>query len=373
MATSSDNHVVCVPWSALIDLCVHVLRKMGLSEADACVVADVLLSADLRGIDSHGVARLGFYVEKLRQGVMIPSPAIRTVNETDVTALIDAGGGMGHPVSVRAMEKAIQKALDHGAGFVAVRNSNHYGIAGYYALMALEHDCIGISMTNSYPFVAPTFGRDAMLGTNPMAVAAPAGSERPFVLDMATSAVPFGKIEVYERQEKSLPPGWAIDERGRPTTDAGRVAEHLMDRAGGGLLPLGGAGEMLGGHKGYGLALLVDVLCGVLSGALYADRVYPQAPDGTFLPSGIGHFFGAWRVDAFRPLAGFASAMDDLQRRLKTAPKAEGQRRIYVHGEKEFEEFELRAREGIPLNRKVLAELEKIADELDVGFNLPFL
>ena len=370
MAEDSDIEVVRVQPDALRDLCNQVLGKIGLSEADAHAVADVLLSADLRGIDSHGVARLGFYVEKMRQGVITPSPAVRTVSETPVTAMIDAGGGMGHPVSVRAMEQAIQKALDNGAGFVAVRNSNHYGIAGYYALLALQHDCIGISMTNSYPFVAPTFGRDAVLGTNPIAVAAPAGLERPFVLDMATSAVPFGKVEVYGRQEKPLPLGWAIDERGRPTADTGRVAEQLLGRAGGGLLPLGGDGELLGGHKGYGLALLVDILCGVLPGALYADLVYPQMPGGTSLPSGIGHFFGALRVDAFRPLAEFTAAMDDLQRRLKSSPKAEGQSRIYVHGEKEFEEAERRSRAGIPLNPKVLAELETIAGELGVECSL---
>jgi L-2-hydroxycarboxylate dehydrogenase (NAD+) len=370
MASNSDIEASRVQPKTLKALCIQVLQKMGLSEEDAHIVADVLLAADLRGIDSHGVARLGFYVEKLQRGVMVPSPSVRTVYETPVTALVDAGGGMGHPVSFRAMEKAIQKALDNGVGFVAVRNSNHYGIAGYYALMALEHGCIGISMTNSYAFVVPTFGRDAVLGTNPIAVAAPAGRARPFVLDMATSAVPFGKIEVHDRLGKPLPQSWATDKRGSPTTDTRRVVEYLGDRAGGGLLPLGGSGELLGGHKGYGLALLVDILCGVLPGALYADLVYPQTPDGKPLPSGIGHFFGALRVEAFRPLAEFRAAMDDLQRRLKNAPKAEGQNRIYIHGEKEFEEAERRSRAGVPLNSSVLAELGGIADELGVEFDI---
>jgi len=224
-------------------------------------------------------------------------------------------------------------------------------------------------MTNSYVFVAPTFGRDAMLGTNPIAVAAPAGRENPFVLDMATSAVPFGKLEVYDRLEKSIPLGWATDETGTPTTDTKRAVENLGNQAGGGLLPLGGAGELLGGHKGYGLALLVDILCGVLSGACYADLVYPHSPDGRPLPSGIGHFFGALRVDGFRSTAEFEAAMDDLQRRLKDAAKAEGQSRIYIHGEKEFEEAERRSREGIPLNLQVLEELRGIAKGLSVEFN----
>jgi len=354
----------------LRDFCVRVFTEMGVPEEDARITADVLVTADLRGIDSHGVARLRRYVNGLRSGMMVARPQVSVVAETPATALIDAGAGLGQPVSHRAMQKAIQKALDVGAGFVTVCNSNHYGIAGYYSMMALEHDCIGISMTNAAVLVVPTFGRDAMLGTNPISVAAPAGQERPFVLDMATSTVPRGKLEVYNRLEKPIPLGWATDEAGAPTTDPGRVLENFKRRAGGGLLPLGGAGELLGGHKGYGLALWVDIFCAVLSGAAYADLVYPKAEDGSPLPSKIGHFFGAWRVDAFRPADEFKAAMDDLQRRLKNAPKAEGQDRIYIHGEKEFEEAERRRQEGIPLNPKVAADLKAIAEELGVEYDL---
>jgi LDH2 family malate/lactate/ureidoglycolate dehydrogenase len=237
-------------------------------------------------------------------------------------------------------------------------------------MMALGHDCIGISMTNASPLVVPTFGRDAMLGTNPISVAAPAGEEWPFVLDMATSTVPRGKLEVYRRLEKPMPSGWATDETGEPTTDTEHVLENLKERVGGGLLPLGGAGELLGGHKGYGLMLLVDVLCGVLPGAAYSDRVYPKDEEGNPLPSEIGHFFGAWRVDAFRPVAAFKEAMDDLQRRLKNVPKAEGQDRVYIHGEKEYEEAEENARKGVPLNPKVAADLRALAEELGVEYDL---
>jgi len=350
----------------LKDFCVRVFEKMGVPKEDARLTADVLVMANLRGIDSHGVARLRRYVDGLRDGVMVARPQVQVVTETPTTALIDAGAGLGQPVSYRAMEKAIQKALDVGAGFVTVRNSNHYGIAGYYAMMALEHDCIGISMTNAAVLVVPTFGRDAMLGTNPIAVAAPAGQERPFVLDMATSTVPRGKLEVYHRLEKSLPLGWATDERGVATEDAGRVLENFKQRAGGGLLPLGGEGELLGGHKGYGLALWVDVFCAILSGAAYADLVYPKDEQGKPLPSAIGHFFGAWRVDAFRPVEEFKAAMDDIQRRLKDTPKAEDADRIYIHGEKEYEEAERRSREGIPLNPKVAADLRAIGEGLGV-------
>ena len=302
--------------------------------------------------------------------MMVAQPEVQVITETPTTALIDAGAGLGQPVSYRAMGRAIQKARDLGAGFVTVRNSNHYGIAGYYAMMALEHDCIGISMTNAAVLVVPTFGRDAMLGTNPISVAAPAGQERPFVLDMATSTVPRGKLEVYNRLEKPIPLGWATDETGTPTDSTGHVLENLKQRAGGGLLPLGGAGELLGGHKGYGLALMVDILCAILSGAAYADLVYPKDEQGKPLPSAIGHFFGAWRVDAFRPVEEFKAAMDDLQRRLKGTPKAEGQTRVYVHGEKEYEEAELRSREGIPLNPKVAADLRAIGEEVGVEYDL---
>ena len=350
--------------------CVRVFQNMGIPEEDARITAEVLVAADLRGVDSHGVARLRRYVNGLRDGMMIAHPEVQVVTETPATALIDAGAGLGQPVSYRAMQKAIQKALDLGAGFVTVRNSNHFGIAGYYAMMALEQDCIGISMTNAATLVVPTFGRDAMLGTNPISVAAPASQERPFVLDMATSTVPRGKLEVYNRLEKPIPPGWATDETGATTTDTGRVLENFKQRAGGGLLPLGGAGELLGGHKGYGLSLWVDVFCAILSGAAYANTVYPKTPDGKPLPSEIGHFFGAWRVDGFRPVDEFKAAMDDLQQRLRNTPKAEGEDHIYIHGEKEHKEAERRSSGGIPLNPKVAADLRAIGEELGVEYDL---
>jgi LDH2 family malate/lactate/ureidoglycolate dehydrogenase len=275
---------------------------------------------------------------------------------------------MGQPVSQKAMQRALTQSTETGVGIVAVRNSNHYGIAGYYAMMALEHDCIGISMTNSAVFVVPTYGRMPVLGTNPIAVAAPAGEERPFVLDMATSAVPLGKLEVYQRLGRSIPEGWTIDKMGKPGSDPAHVLENLWSGAGGGLLPLGGSGEELGGHKGYGLALLVDILCGVLPGALYGDLVYPRTRDGRRLPSGIGHFFGALRIGAFRPLDDFKNDMDDMQRRLRHSAKAVGRERIYIHGEKEFEEAERRSRQGIPLAPSLVAELEQIAGEWRVPF-----
>ncbi len=365
-----DKTEIRVSAEDLTNFCLRVFQKLGVPEQDARITSEILVMADLRGIDSHGVARLRRYVDGLRTGVMVAKPEVTVLRETPATALIDAGAGLGQPVSHRAMQKAVQKAVEVGAGFVALCNSNHYGIAGYYAMMALEHDCIGMSMTNADVLVVPTFGRDAMLGTNPVAVAAPANKERPFVLDMATSTVPRGKLEVYERQGKPVPMGWATDERGLGTDDAHRVLENLKKRAGGGLLPLGGEGELLGGHKGYGLALWVDVFCAVLSGAAYATLVYPKTPDGKPMPANLGHFFGAWRVDAFRPVDEFKATMDDLQQRLKNAPKAEGQNRIYIHGEKEYEKAENYSRDGIPINPKVVEDLKAIAEEMDVKWDL---
>jgi len=364
----ASDKVPLVNADVLKDFCVRVFRKLEVPEEDARITAEVLIAADLRGVDSHGVARLRRYVRGLSNGMMLPEPDVQVVNETPVTALIDAGGGLGQPVSFRAMERAIDKAKEFGAGFVTVRNSNHYGIAGYYAMMALDHDCIGISMTNASALVLPTFGRDAMLGTNPIAVAAPAGEEWPYVLDMATSTVPRGKVEVYNRLGKPMPLGWATDETGTPSTDTGRVLDNFKSRAGGGLLPLGGAGELMSGHKGYGLALLVEVMCAALSGSAFSYGTYPVAADGSPLPADIGHFFGAWRVDAFRPVDEFKAAMDVLQRQLRNAPKAEGAERIYIHGEKEWEQKERRSREGIPLNPKVYADLQAIGEELSEPF-----
>ncbi len=349
----------------------RVFVALDVPEEDAAITADVLVAADLRGVDSHGVARLRRYVQGIRDGVMRPRPEVHVVRETPATALMDGGAGLGQPIGVRAMRLAMEKAQEVGAGFVAVRNSNHYGIAGYYAMMALEAgNLIGISSTNAALLVVPTFGRDAILGTNPISVAAPSGQERPFVLDMATSTVPQGKLEVYERMGKPLPLGWATDETGHPTEDAGRVLRNIKARTGGGLLPLGGAGELLGGHKGYGLALLVDILCGVLPGAGYADTIYPKTSNGRPLPANVGHFFGALRVDGFRPLEEFRTTMDDIITRLKNAPKAAGQERIYIHGEKEFEEADRRQVEGIPLLRKVYDDLRAIAQEVGVEFDL---
>jgi L-2-hydroxycarboxylate dehydrogenase (NAD+) len=354
----------------LLAFCTEVFVKMGIAPDDAHVASDVLVHADLRGIGSHGVARLARYVNGLRDGVMVAQPKVEVVVETPTTVTLDAGAGLGQPVSHRAMLMAMEKAQKLGCGFATVRNSNHYGIAGYYAMMALDHDMIGISTTNADLLVVPTFGRDSVYGTNPIAVAIPAGTERPWVLDMATSTVPRGKLEVYQRAGKPLPLGWATDERGIPTEDAGRVLDNFTKRAGGGLLPLGGAGEEFSGYKGYGLGMMVEILSAVLPGAAYLTSVYPRDANGKPLPADLGHFFGAWRIDAFRPVAEFKADMDDLIRRLKGGRLAEGAARVWVHGEKEFDEEARRMESGIPLGAKVEASLRQIAADLGVSYDL---
>jgi len=242
-----------------------------------------------------------------------------------------------------------------------VRNSHHYGIAGYYSLMALEHDLLGVSMTNAAPLVVPTFGRTAILGTNPISLTAPASKEQPFVLDMATSVVPRGKLEVYDRLKKTMPMGWAVDTTGTGTPDPHIVLDALSRRLGGGILPLGGEGEEHSGHKGYGLALMVDVLSGVLSGSatglgVDVDKAKPN----------VGHFFMAIDPAAFRPLDEFKRGMDRLARELKDSPKAQGQNRIYVHGEKSFARMEKYRREGIPLTAPVVESMKKVGGEIGV-------
>jgi L-2-hydroxycarboxylate dehydrogenase (NAD+) len=339
-----------------------ILTKVEIDPADAAIVADVLVASDLRGIESHGVARLeSYYVSRLRAGRIEAHPVATTVRETSTSILVDAGNGLGHPVAKRTMEKVIAKALEHGAAFGAVRNSNHYGIAGYYAMMGLEHDLVGMASTNTVRYGAPTYGRDIMLGTNPFAYAVPTAEEPAFVLDFATTTVPRGKLEVYGRKNKPLNPGWAIDEHGHETLDP-QVALR------GALLPLGGFGVDNGGHKGYGLGLLADIFCGVLSGGKFGNAL-PVPSDGP-MPGAISHWFSAFRVDGFRDVADFKRDMDAELRGFKHSATSPGQDRIYVAGEIEYEKTRAHRAGGIPIHVKVWDGLEKLATELGVPFDV---
>lgn len=315
---------------------------------DATLAADVLLSADMRGVDSHGLIRLSsYYGSRLRKDLIDPLSPMQVIKETATTLAVDAGNGLGHPVSVRTMQCCIEKARKYGVALATVRNSNHFGIAGYYAMLALPEDMIGICFTNTSPLVAPTHARKAVLGTNPIAVAVPAASSRPFVLDMATSIVPIGRINVYQKEGKEIPSGWGVDAQGQVTKNPAAV------RAGGALMPLGGP-ELLRGYKGYGLSLMVDIFSGVLSGAAFGENVGNAAQDKR---SNVGHFFGAIRIDAFRAPQEFKADMDLLLSQLRQAPKAAGEERVYIHGEKEFEAADRAVAEGVPLSEATVKTL----------------
>lgn len=341
---------------------VRFMRRFHVPETDARIAADVLVAADLRGIESHGVIRLqSYYGTRLRRGLIDPQARLAVIHETSATLALDGGNGLGQPIAHRAMTRCIEKANSAGAAFVTVRNSNHYGIAGYYAMMALPHHMIGLSLTNSQPLVAPTHGRQAMYGTNPIAIAVPAREEWPFVLDMATSVVPVGKVTVHQKQGLPIPLGWAVNAEGVPTTDPDEVVGGR-----GAVMPLGGTEEHRG-YKGYGLGVMVDILCGVLSGAAFGLQVGRHSADNA---SNVGHFFAAIRVDAFRDVDAFAADMDAMIRALKDSPKARGEDRIYVAGEKEYELAQYRREHGIPLHATTVTMLKQVGDEVGVPFDL---
>lgn len=345
----------------LTDFVRAALTKVGVAPEHAATVADVLVAADLRGIESHGVARLvSYYVSRIRSKTLKAAPEYAIVRETETSVVYDADNGLGHPVGKMAMEKVIEKAQLHGAAFGAVRNSNHFGIAGYYAMLALPHDMIGMASTNSVRYGTPTFGKDVLLGTNPLAYAIPAGQESPFVLDFATTTVPRGKLEVYKRKGKPLAEGWAIDAHGHPTADPDEALR-------GALLPLGGFGTLNGGHKGYGLGMLVDILCGVLSGGKFGSSL-PLVTDT--MEGAISHWFGAFRVDAFRDVADFKRDMDCELRAFKDSSKAPGEKRVYVAGEIEAEKTDYHRQNGIPVHVKVWDGLQKLSNELGLPFEL---
>ncbi len=348
---------------------VDVLRACRLPERDAAITARVLVAADMRGIASHGVARLGRYVKGIKEGYIVPGVEFDIREPAPTIAVIDARNGVGQVVADLAMDMAIERAASHGVGVVTVSNSNHYGIAGYYVQKAVDAGMIGMSMTNAAPLVVPTNGADAVLGTNPISLGAPGRDGFDFMLDMATSVVPRGKLEVYDRNRRQMPVGWAVDEKGYDSKNAGHVLANLLSRAGGGILPLGGRGEEFGGHKGYGLALMVDVLCGVLSGAAFAtdvDNVRGPSVPGQVRAPRVGHFFLALDVKRFMPLEEFRDRLASLFAMLKASRKALDKSEIYIHGEKEQVRARLHERAGVPLSENVLDALRKIAAEFQV-------
>lgn len=338
---------------------------MGCSEADAETAARSLLSADMRGIDSHGVARLSGYVRLWEVKRINATPVIRIAYETPSTAVVDGDSGLGLVVAPFAMQVAIEKAKHCGTGWVAVKNSNHFGIAGHHAMMALEHDMIGMAMTNASALVAPTFSIEKLLGTNPIAVAVPAGNNAPFVADFATTTAANGKLEILQRKNQSTPQGWVQTKEGLPSVNAHELKE------GGALLPLGGDREH-GSHKGYALGAIVDIFSGVLSGANFGPWVPPfpaYVPMPANMPGeGIGHFFGAMRIDAFGPADQFKANMDRWIERFRSAKTVAGQERVIIPGEPEAEMEKERQATGIPLLQPVVDDLKAIADKFGIAF-----
>ena len=330
---------------------------MGCSAKDATTATKVLIAADLRGIDSHGVARLSGYVRLWEAGRINATPNLSIVHETPSTAVVDGDAGLGLVVAPYAMQIAIDKAKQVGTGWVSVKNSNHFGIAGYHAMMALEHDMIGMAMTNASAIVAPTFSSEKMLGTNPIAVAIPAGNEPAFVADMATTTAANGKLEMLQRKNADAPLGWVQDENGNDVTDANIL------KKGGALLPLGSDREH-GSHKGYALGSIVDIFSAVLSGGSYGPWA-PPFPAYIPLPQnmpgeGLGHFFGAMRIDAFRPAQDFKSNMDNWITRFRNATPIDPAQKVLIPGDPEREAETTRMMEGIPVVGPVVADLQEV-------------
>ncbi len=332
-----------------------VFEKMGVPPDDAALATDVLVTADLRGVDTHGVSNmLRNYVARFQEGAINPRPDWRIVRETPATATIDADAGHGIIMTPKAMDIAISKAKDTGVGMVTVNNARHLGMASYHAMRALEHDMIGVCMTSCPPTVVPTFAAEPRLGTNPIALAAPAKDEAPFVFDAATSVIPDNKVLIARRLGIDLLPGWAADDYGNP------IMEPYPPPSPHRLLPLGSTREM-GSHKGYGLACVVEILCSVLSG----DAFGAIRPRGTFT-----HYVAAYSIEAFTDTEGFKEMMDEFLRTLKATPPAPGHERVLVAGQLEWEAERDRRENGIPLHREVVQWFQDICAELSIPFNL---
>lgn len=336
----------------LTDFTFRALRKVGVPEEDARITAGILVATDLRGIDSHGVGHLAMYVRGVKEGRTNPNPETKIFSQAPATAIMDGDRGLGFVVGHRAMTEAMRRAEETGAGFVTVRNSSHFGAGGNYSMMALSRNMIGISMTQGGKgMVAPgSVGRGITI--NVISVAVPAKDEAPFVLDMATTVVAAGKIEIARREGKALPEGWVVDREGKPITDP---AQYYQEGAA--LLPLGGTPQT-GMYKGFGLAIAVDVLCGLLSGSLAGTQMAGN------------HFFGALRIDGFMPADEFKKAMDEQIKAYQALPKAAGVNRIYVPGEVEQEIEKQRRENGIPLHPAIVASLKDLAKELDIEYDL---
>ena len=339
---------------------VCILAAYDVPREEAGIVADVLVSAERRGIPSHGIGRLVLYSRRLREGKIQSSTKLVTVRESSAVLCLDAGQGWGHVASHYAMQRCIEKARGTGICVATVRRSTHFGIAAHYAMMALENGMIGFAATNTLPHVAPTFGCFPTLGTNPISLAAPALHEPPFVLDMSTSTVAMGRIFIHESAREPVPANWGIDDRGCVCLDPSVIRER------GALLPLGGF-DCTAGYKGYGLAFMVDIISGVLAGAGFGPLMPLEREESG---PNIGHTFAAVDIEAFRPIEDFRRDMDRLIQAVRSSPREEGAKRIYIAGEKEFEQAEQNDRLGIPIMPHILNALQRESARLGLPFDL---
>ena len=359
------SEIVYLPVNVVENFMMGVLQGLGVPEEDARICTDVLIASDLQGIESHGVARLKYYYDRIKAGVQFTRTNMEIVKETETTALVDGHHGMGHVIAYRSMRIAMDKAKAYGLGAVAVRNGTHFGIAGYYSLMAVQEGMMGFTVTNARPAIAPTFGTEPMLGTNPIAFAAPSDLPFPFCFDGATSISQRGKIEVAARAEKPVPAGWVIDAQGNPATDPHQILEDL-DTAAAAFLPLGGAGELFAGYKGYDLATMVEILSASLCEGMFMKDLLGFAEDGSRRPYMLGHFFLAIDIEHFIPLDASRRITGQIMRALQNARKAPNQDHIYVAGEKEYEMEKLVRERGVPVNRNLRQELQIMRDELNI-------
>ena len=366
----SNNNIVWVDFNTMESFVIDVFKKLGVSEEDAKICANVLITADKRGINSHGIARLKtMYYDRIKSELLSPKTNVEIVRESPTTVVIDGHNGMGHVIAKKSMALAIKKASEYGLGMVAVRNSAHYGIAGYYSLMAINENMIGITGTNSRPSVAPTFGVEAMLGTNPLTFGIPSDEKFPFVLDCSTSVTSNGKIEVYNSFGKDLPENWVIDNKGESILKANQAIKNIHFPGGGeaALLPLGGLGEENAGYKGYGYATVVEILSTALQGGQFL-KTSTEEKDRN-----IGHFFIAINISAFIDIESFKKITGNILRSIRASKKVPGQNKIYTAGEKEYLIWLERKDKGVPLNEILQKQIITIRDELGLkNYNFLF-
>jgi L-2-hydroxycarboxylate dehydrogenase (NAD+) len=360
-----------IPFEVLEKFMEKVMVKAGIPESDARIVGDVLIQADKLGFDSHGVNRLkSIYLDRIKDGILNPVTDYKIIKEGFTTAVIDGQNGMGHVIAFNAMRMAIEKAKKYGMGMVAVRNSSHYGFAGYYPLMAVRENMIGITGTNARPSIAPTFGVENMLGTNPMTFGIPSDELFPFLLDCATSITQRGKVELYAREGKDLPKGWVIDVNGQSKTDSSEVLADLITGSAA-LTPLGGVGEETGGYKGYGYATVVEILSSALQQGAFM-KMLTGSRDGKKIPYSVGHFFIVIDISAFTELQDFKETTGNILRELRASRKMPGQNRIFTAGEKEHEIWLERKDKGVPFNNELLEEYRGLCNSYGLNEYLAY-